>query len=388
MSEVIEVKKGYKDSLLGLIPVDWDFVELGDVSEVKMGQSPPSSSYNQERIGIPLIQGNADIKKRLTVPRIWTSEPTKLCQKNEIILTVRAPVGAVAISTTIGCIGRGVCTIKPIEESNSRYVYQYLISLESKWTNLEQGSTFTAVNGSDIRSLKIPLPPLPEQKKIAEILTTVDDKIEAIEARIKQTQALKKGLMQRLLTKGIGHDKFKDSPLGEIPESWEVKHINQTLKIASGKDYKHLKEGKIPVYGTGGFMTFVNDFLYDGDSVGIGRKGTIDKPVYLTGKFWTVDTLFYTKDFKCTIPKFLYYVFLTVNWKRHNEASGVPSLSKATIEKIKIPVPPLSEQSKIVEILTSVDNKIEVLEEKKSNYQTLKKGLMQQLLTGKMRVNI
>ncbi|MEO0554468.1 MAG: restriction endonuclease subunit S [Bacteroidota bacterium] len=174
---------------------------------------------------------------------------------------------------------------------------------------------------------------------------------------------------------------YKETPLGLIPEDWEVKSIDQTLTIGSGKDYKHLNEGKIPVYGTGGIMTYVDECLFNGESVGIGRKGTIDKPVFLSGKFWTVDTLFFTHSFKSSLPKFIYYVFLTINWKRHNEASGVPSLSKTTIDKIKIPLPQLPEQQKIAEILTTVDDKIEVIEERIKQTQELKKGLMQRLLT-------
>src|SRR5690606_14489064 len=116
-------------------------------------------------------------------------------------------------------------------------------------------------------------------------------------------------------------------------------------------DYKHLGTGNVPVFGTGGLMTYVNSFLYDGETVCIGRKGTIDKPLFYNGKFWTVDTLFYTHQFLNVIPKYVYYVFKTINWKENNEASGVPSLSKTTIENIKIPVPSLAEQQLIANYL-------------------------------------
>ena len=94
----------------------------------------------------------------------------------------------------------------------------------------------------------------------------------------------------------------------EFSGEWEEKHIENILKIGSGKDYKHLSNGNIPVYGTGGYMTSVSDYLYDGESVCIGRKGTIDKPVFLNGRFWTVDTLFYTHSFNDTIPKFVFSI--------------------------------------------------------------------------------
>lgn len=132
---------------------------------------------------------------------------------------------------------------------------------------------------------------------------------------------------------------YKQTEVGLIPEDWRVCDLDQILTFGSGQDYKHLNSGDIPVYGTGGVMTLVNDFLFDGDSVGIGRKGTIDKPVFLSGKFWTVDTLFYTHSFKGCLPKLIFYNFLQIPWKEYNEASGVPSLNKNTLGKIKISLP-------------------------------------------------
>ena len=170
-------------------------------------------------------------------------------------------------------------------------------------------------------------------------------------------------------------------------EGWVRVRLDEVLKFGSGEDYKHLSEGDIPVYGTGGIMTYVNDFLYNGDSVGIGRKGTIDKPVLLCGKFWTVDTLFYTHTFMNTTPKFIYYKFLMIPWLDYNEASGVPSLNKNTLGKIEIDLPQtISEQNQIAQILSDMDQEIEALEQKLSKYQLAKQGMMQQLLTGKIRL--
>ncbi|MDY3199657.1 MAG: restriction endonuclease subunit S [Arcobacter sp.] len=165
---------------------------------------------------------------------------------------------------------------------------------------------------------------------------------------------------------------------------WKEKPLSKLLTIGSGRDYKHLSNGDIPVYGTGGYMLAVNDYLYDGESVCIGRKGTIDKPMFLTGKFWTVDTLFYTHSFKDCIPKYIYYYFGTINWYNYNEAGGVPSLSKTTLNKINIPIPPnpnndLAEQQKIADSLTSIDNLILSSSKKVEALKEHKKGLMQQL---------
>ncbi len=171
----------------------------------------------------------------------------------------------------------------------------------------------------------------------------------------------------------------------EFSGEWEEKSVGDVLTIGSGRDYKHLNNGDIPVYGTGGYMTSVDRFLYDGESVCIGRKGTIDKPVLIDGKFWTVDTLFYTHSFIDLLPKFLFPIFKRINWKKYNEASGVPSLSKSTIEKIKLSLPDLPEQQKIAAFLTAVDNKIEQLSKKQELLGEYKKGLMQQIFSQAIR---
>lgn len=167
-------------------------------------------------------------------------------------------------------------------------------------------------------------------------------------------------------------------------ESWKEYKLKSLCEIGNGKDYKHLGRGNIPVYGSGGYMTSVDDFLYDGESVCIGRKGTIDKPIFLTGKFWTVDTLFYTHSFHNCLPKFLYLIFQQINWYKYNEAGGVPSLSKTTIGEINVFVPvgekgELKEQQKIVDCIFSLNELIEATAQKVEALKEHKKGLIQRL---------
>jgi len=166
---------------------------------------------------------------------------------------------------------------------------------------------------------------------------------------------------------------------------WETKLIGDVCEIGNGRDYKHLNEGDIPVYGTGGVMCYVDDFLHDGQSVGIGRKGSIDKPVLLDDKFWTVDTLFFTKSFLGVIPRFLFEIFNRIPWRIHNEGSGVPSLSQKTIKSLKISIPSLPEQQKIGDFLTSIDKRIELLENKKTLLETYKKGVMKKIFNQEIR---
>lgn len=160
----------------------------------------------------------------------------------------------------------------------------------------------------------------------------------------------------------------------EFSGDWVTKNIGSVLSIGNGRDYKHLNSGSFPVFGTGGLMTHVDQYLYDGESVCIGRKGTIDKPVFINGKFWTVDTLFYTHSFINAAPRFVYNIFQKINWSLYNEATGVPSLSKTTIESIKVKLPCLlEEQTKIADFLTSVDDKIQQLAKKKELLEQYKK---------------
>ncbi len=166
---------------------------------------------------------------------------------------------------------------------------------------------------------------------------------------------------------------------------WKEFSIGKILKIGSGKDYKHLSNGDIPVFGTGGYMSSVNKYLFDGETVCIGRKGTINKPFYFNGKFWTVDTLFFTHSFQSVIPKFVFYVFEQINWLKYNEASGVPSLSKTTIEQILISIPNINEQKKIASILSTIDERIQTQNEIIENLNTQLKNLSYKIFSGKLR---
>ena len=156
--------------------------------------------------------------------------------------------------------------------------------------------------------------------------------------------------------------------------------ISDVLSIGNGRDYKNLAKGDIPVFGTGGYMTSVSDYLYDGETAFIGRKGTINKPYFYKGKFWTVDTLFYTHSFNGVTPHFVYCLFQTINWLRYNEASGVPSLSKDTIEKIKVHIPQIEEQQKISLLLFLLDERIATQSKIIEDLKKLKSAISKKLL--------
>ena len=166
----------------------------------------------------------------------------------------------------------------------------------------------------------------------------------------------------------------------EFQGEWITYKIKNVLRIGNGRDYKHLNNGGIPVFGTGGYMTSVDECLYDGETTFIGRKGSINKPFYYNGKFWTVDTLFYTHSFNGITPKFTYCLFQTINWLKYNEASGVPSLSKDTIEKIKIKIPGLEEQNKIAKLMFALDERIATQNKIIDKLQSLIRGIAQKIV--------
>ena len=148
----------------------------------------------------------------------------------------------------------------------------------------------------------------------------------------------------------------------EFKDDYIKLRYKDVLKIKSGKDQKQVedKNGKYPILGTGGQIGKTNSFLYDKPSVLIGRKGTINKPQYMESPFWTVDTLFYSHIYEPNIPKYLFYLFQNVNWKKYDESTGVPSLSSSTIESVECSIPSPDEQIKIANFLSLLDKKIEL----------------------------
>jgi len=173
------------------------------------------------------------------------------------------------------------------------------------------------------------------------------------------------------------------SEMIQVPDGWEVKPLKDILTIQYGKDQKEVESesGKYPILGSGGVIGYTNNFLYDKPSVLIGRKGTINNPQYMETPFWTVDTLFYSHIKNKNVPKWIFYVFQSINWDSYNEASGVPSLSTANINRIEVLRPTVKEQEKIAKILSTLDKAIESTNRLIEKEKNIKKALMQELLT-------
>ena len=188
-NKIIEDLKKLKSAISHILFSSKCAIHLSDIANVVMGQSPSSNAYNDQGIGMPLVQGNLDISNGKTIPRLYTAEFNQTAEEGNIILTVRAPVGEVAKATKKVCLGRGVCAIIPHEENMSDFIYQYLTFYKFMWRRYEQGSTFTSINGSDVRNI-----PCPKVRNVS-ILTLLDRKINIEERVIKLYQSQKQYML-------------------------------------------------------------------------------------------------------------------------------------------------------------------------------------------------
>ncbi|MFZ4928923.1 restriction endonuclease subunit S [Chryseobacterium sp. Mn2064] len=375
-----------KHTEIGLLPKDWNVINLEKNFTIKARigwQGLTTAEYldggNYGLVtGTDFKNGYIDWDNCVFVEKIRFDQDRNIQLKNDdVLVTKDGTIGKIAyidFLPTPTTLNSGVFVIRPkSKEINNRFFYYVLMSFyfDDFLLKITAGSTITHLYQKDFVNFNFVCPPLPEQEAIAEALSDADAWIESLEQLIAKKRLIKQGAMQELLTP---------------KEGWEVKKLGEVLKFGSGRDYKHLSSGDIPVYGTGGVLTFVDNYLYDGISVGIGRKGTIDKPVLLVGKFWTVDTLFFTHSFLGVNPIYIYYQFLLIPWREYNEASGVPSLNKNTLEQIEIIIPSFNEQTRIATILSDMDAELEVLEAQLAKARQIKQGMMQELLTGRVRL--
>ena len=163
-------------------------------------------------------------------------------------------------------------------------------------------------------------------------------------------------------------------------DAWEQRKLGELVDVCSGRDYKHLSEGTIPVYGTGGYMLRVNDALsYDRDAIGIGRKGTIDRPYILKAPFWTVDTLFYAIPREKVDLNYAFDIFQNIDWKKKDESTGVPSLSKTAINDIDVLAPKHDEQQIIGQFFAAIDNLITLHQRKFEKLTNVKKSMLEKM---------
>ncbi|WP_071676055.1 restriction endonuclease subunit S [Nioella nitratireducens] len=402
-----------------MVPEGWEGKKIGEIASIIMGQSPSSDTYNTDRKGIPFFQGKADFGAKYPTVRYWCTAPSKIAPKDAILFSVRAPVGDINRNNTEACIGRGLAALSGVTVEQD-FLFHSLTFSKKEFDALGQGSTFEAINGSELRNFLLPIPPLPEQKKIAAILTSVDEVIESTQKQIDKLQDLKKATMNELLTKGIGHTEFKDSELGRIPKSWEVKTLSDIAEIISGYAFSSsdfvdrgilcirmgnlygnvFDENRSPAYLPDSFSVTHPKFLVSAGDLLLSMTGTAGKRDY--GYLVIVPENFnqglLNQRVSKIIPKHeemtVYIRELMRSDLYLNElfsfGSGTKqaNLSASQIMGINVPVPPLDEQFMIGKSISAVVRSIAEKASMLSQLKSLKKSLMQDLLTGKVRVKV
>lgn len=413
------VREGYKMTELGEIPIEWQIKSINDICYVNPDtlSNKSDDSLSLEYIDIESVTTRRINEIKKLEFKDAPSRARRLIKRNDVIMsTVRPYLKAFAkinIEKDNLVCSTGFAVLRAKKNINHEFLFQSILSdyYIQQLSNKMVGSNYPAVNSSDVRESNIILPPLEEQEKIASILSTVDEQIDNVDALIEKNKELKKGLMQTLLTKGIGHTKFKKTEIGEIPEEWNIFKLSDCATII---DSLH----ETPEYSESGFpMIRVVDV--NGKAINTKLTNKVCETIYkkftkkyepkqgdiIMSRVGSYGLVSYLKDSERVClgqniviittelcKKYLFYVlsseYVKNNIEKVTVGSSQKTLSLANINELKILIPSIKEQNKISLILSDIDEKIEKYENKKQKLEELKKGLMQQLLSGQIRVNI
>lgn len=281
--------------------------------------------------------------------------------------------------------------------------FSYLLNTyqtEKHFVTRATGTTRYTLSLSDFKSLEIEYPETPkEQTAIATILSKVDEAIEATRQSIKQAEKLKKALMQNLLTGKLKPDGtwrnddefYEDEKFGKYPKDWNFSRFKNNSVLQRGKDLtdKEVVKGKYPVVKSNGVQIHHNQYFVEPPGVVTGRSGTIGKVFYIEEKFWSHNTSLYVKDFKGNNPRYIYYLIYRMDFRKYYAGTTVPTLNRNDIHRLKIAIPKTFEEQE--RIATKIDGFDKLLQSKQTKIRTLqrlKKSLMQNLLTGKIRLDV
>lgn len=281
------------------------------------------------------------------------------------------------------------------------YFFRWLTSynVQERISSVSEGTT--GLGNLDMRYLRnidINYPESPtEQASIANILSSVDEAIESVKKSIEAAEKLKKSLMQNLLTGRMKPDGtfrteeefYEDEKFGKVPIGWEVNRFKEFAVLQRGNDLtdNDVVQGDYPVVKSNGVSIYHNKYFVEPPGVVTGRSGTIGKAFYIEERFWAHNTTLYVKDFKGNVPKYIYYLILSMDFSRYYAGTTVPTLNRNDIHKLKVIIPKvLEEQQKIVSVLDASNVIINDKQNQIITLERLKKSLMQNLLTGKVRV--
>jgi type I restriction enzyme S subunit len=361
------------------LPEGWRWVRLGEVCEIIMGQSPPSKSYNPAGRGLPFFQGKADFGEIYPTPRVWCDAPKKIARMNDILISVRAPVGAVNIAKDTCCIGRGLAALRLKAECELFWLFWYLKFIEKYLAEKGSGSTFKAITKKDIENLFIPLPPLDEQKRIVARIEELMDRIKEAKKLRQETKKQTELLWQSVLVETF------PQPGTQLPEGWRWVRLGEVFKLKNGKFIRTTDlqaEGNIPVYGSNGLLGFTtNPLLTKGRTIVIGRVGACGAINVVDAPCWISDNAMFVANWfiECDI-EYVAFALRNIDFSFFIKKGAQPSISQELIYNIFIPLPPLEEQKRIANFLQEVHEKIQELKEVQAKTEEEIKLLEQSIL--------
>jgi len=406
----------FQEASIGKTPEDWGVNEVSDLFEVETGTTPSTQKpdyWNGGSINwftpMDLSKLNGKIQIDESERKI-THEALKECNltlmpKGSLILSTRAPVGYIASLEVEGAFNQGCKGLIPkdAEKVHSLFYAYYLLLKREKLQNLSGGSTFKELSKTMLERFQIPLPPFSEQQGVVEVLSCVDWAIEKVDEAIAQAERLQKGLMQQLLAKGIGHKEFNETPIGKIPKEWQAFRTADIAEYINGYPFspRDWKSEGVPIIRIQNLNDLNAEFNYfDGEIDDIYRVKNGDLLFSWSASIgvyiWNRGEAVLNQHIFKVIPKpivdklFLYYVlFLAIEQlKRRVHGSTMKHFRRGELRTTFVPLPPIAEQQRISEILSSVDNILLLKKEKKKKLARMKMRLMDLLLTGKVRVSL
>lgn len=385
--------------------MEWKEVRLGDVCEIygRIGfrgyttndlvDTPKEGAISLSPKNIINGELNLDQCTYIKWDKYYES-PEIMINPNDIIITkTGSSVGRTTFVRRVVhpmTLNPQLVVLKNISE-NAEFLSYYIKSalFQSVLKSIVVGSAIPTLSQKNLANLIINVPKeVAYQRRIASILSSLDRKIELnnkINADLEEmAQAIFKNCFVDF--EPFKDGKFVDSELGMIPEGWKVGCLGDLITIKYGKDHKKLDDGTFPVYGSGGFMRFVNSWLYNGESVLIPRKGTLDNIMYVCEKFWTVDTMFFSVPKMDYVMKYVYNYIKRFDFSKMNEGTSVPSNTAARLNKMQILIPTHEVLEMYDETLCPIYNKRKMNDKESRTLSLLRDTLLPRLMSGELEV--
>lgn len=393
-----ELKEGYKDTEVGIIPEDWNVISIGEVAQIVSGGTPSSyiSKYWNGNIlwctPTDITKNNSkylyDTEKKITELGLKNSSATMLPPAS-ILLCTRATIGEAAITKNEIATNQGFKSLICHKKYNNEYIYYYLPRLKNKMLEKSFGSTFLEISKRNLSTIKIALPSsFEEQQAIAEALSDIDTLISTLNKQIEKKKNIKQGAMQDLLSGKRRLEGFS----GEW-KNVRLRELAKSINTGKKNNEDQVNEGVFPFFVRSQTVCSIDSFSYDGEAILIPGEGGIGTIIhYIKGKFDYHQRVYKISDFINSDCKFIYYNMMTFFQEHANKNSvkaTVDSLRLSSFLEYELYIPPTKqEQTAIAQILTDMDNEIEQLEKKRDKYLNIKSGMMQQLLTGQIRLTV